>query len=154
VPVPSPISSGLDGPFAYKDRYRALASELDGKSPDEAIEAIISDPERVAEYVQAPWRAELDKVMWAHEHPEGVARAIRGVIEDWPVPDRQLLRRVTAPTILVCVEGDEIHPVELGHILHDLLPNSELLVFSSQDELFSEIPTIVQKVAVFLASAA
>ncbi len=147
------LPAGLDGPFGHKDRYRALAADIDGKTPEEALEAIVSDPARVAEYLQAPWRMELDKVMWAHDHPDGVARAIRGVIADRPVPDREMLRRVTAPTILVCIEGDPIHPAELGRILHDLLPNSELLMFESQDELFAEIPAVVQKVAVFLGAS-
>ncbi|HEX9124502.1 MAG TPA: alpha/beta hydrolase [Actinomycetota bacterium] len=144
------LPAGLDLPFGFKDRYRSLADELDGKTPEEALEAIVSDPQRVAEYLQTPWKMELDKVMWAHEHPEGVARAIRGVIEDWPVPDRDLLRKVTAPTMLICIEGDDIHPAELGYILHDLLPDSELLMFESQETLFAAIPSIVEKVAVFL----
>jgi pimeloyl-ACP methyl ester carboxylesterase len=148
------MPAALDLPFGFKDRYLALAEDLDGRTPEEALEAILSDPERVAEYVQTPWKMELDKVMWAHEHPEGLARAIRGVIEDWPVPDRELLRKVSAPTMLICIDGDDIHPVELGYILHDLLPNSELLVFESQETLFAAIPSIVEKVGVFLAGAA
>lgn len=86
-------------PFGFKDRYMELAGQLDGKTSEEALEANVSDPGRVAQYVQTPWKLEIDKVMWDHRHPEGVARAIREVIEDWPVSDRELLRRVTAPTL-------------------------------------------------------
>jgi len=117
---------------------------------EEALEAIVSDPERVAQYLQTPWKLEIDKVMWEHEHPDGLARAIREVIEDWPVPDRELLRKVTAPTLLICIEGDDIHPAELGRILHDLLPSSELLMFESEIALFQAIPSLVQRVGTFL----
>ena len=144
------LPAALDLPFGFKDRYLELAASLDGKTPEEALAAIVSDPERVAQYVQTPWRLEIDKVMWEHLHPEGVARAIREVIEDWPVPDRELLRNVTAPTLLICIEGDDIHPAELGRILHDLLPSSELLMFESEIALFQAIPRLVQRVGEFL----
>jgi 3-oxoadipate enol-lactonase len=144
------LPAALDLPFGFKDRFLELAASLDGKTPEEALEAIVSDPERLAQYVQSPWKLEIDKVMWEHEHPDGLARAIRQVIEDWPVPDRELLRKVTAPTLLICIEGDDIHPAELGHILHDLLPSSELLMFESEIALFQAIPMLVQRVGEFL----
>jgi len=145
------LPAALDTPFGFKDRYLELAGQLDGKTPEEALEAIVSDPARVAQYVQTPWKLEIDKVMWDHRHPEGVARAIREVIEDWPVSDRELLRRVTATTLLICIEGDDIHPAALGRILDDLLPHSELLMFESEAALFRAIPMLVQRVGAFLA---
>jgi 3-oxoadipate enol-lactonase len=144
------LPAGLDLPFGFKDRFRELAATLDGKSPDEALAAVVSDPERVAQYVQSPWKLEMDRVMWDHQHPQGVARAIREVIEDWPVPDRGLLRRVTAPTLLICIEGDEIHPAELGRILHGLMPHSELILFDDEMALFQAIPTLIERVGTFL----
>jgi pimeloyl-ACP methyl ester carboxylesterase len=75
---------------------------------------------------------------------------VRGVIEDWPVKDRSLLARVTAPVLLICVEGDEIHPAELGRIYRELLPNAELIVLGGQDQLFASIPTLVERVSSFL----
>jgi 3-oxoadipate enol-lactonase len=146
------LPAGLDLPFPFKERYRQMAAELDDKSPEEALDAILSDPQRAAEYVQTPWKLEIDKLMWDHDHPEGVARAIRGVIEDWPVPDRELLRRITVPVLLICIEGDEVHPVELGRVLARLLPNSELLVYGSETELFLAIPELVQRVSAFLSN--
>jgi len=144
------LPAGLDQPFRFKDRFLHTAELLDGKSPEEALEAILSDPERVARYLQEPWRREIDRVMWEHEHPEGVARAIREVIEDWPVPDREALRAVTAPTLLVCIEDDPVHPAELGRILADLLPGAELLMFEDEGALLAAAPVLVQRVAEFL----
>ncbi len=147
------LPAGLDRPFGFKERYRELAAKLEGRSPEEALQAIVSDSERAAEYLRAPWKLAIDQVMWDHDDPDGVARAIREVIEDWPVPDRELLRRVTAPTLLICIEGDEIHPAELGRILVGLLPNAELLTFQSESALFEAIPALVPRVAEFLAKA-
>lgn len=145
------LPAGLDMPFPFKERYLAMARQLDGKTHDEMLEDIVSDPTRVAQYVRTPWKLEVDRLLWDHDHPEGVAKAIRGVIEDWPVPDRELLRRVTAPVLLVCIEGDEIHLVEIGRILHDLMPNSELLVYPSESALFQALPELVERVSSFLA---
>jgi 3-oxoadipate enol-lactonase len=146
------LPAALDLPFAFGDRYEALASTLDGKSPEEAIEAVMADPDRAAGYLRTPWRFDLDRLMWEHEHPDGVARAIRGAISDWPVQDRNDLRRVTAPTMLICVDGDPIHPAELGPILADLLPNAELERFPTITAMFEAIPGLVRRVSTFLVA--
>jgi pimeloyl-ACP methyl ester carboxylesterase len=89
--------------------------------------------------------------MWQHDDPDGLARAIHGVIEDWPIPDRELLRAVVAPTIIVTIEGDEIHPAELGRLFSQLLPNAELIALEDQDELLRRIPELVARVSAFIA---
>ena len=144
------LPAALDLPFPFRERYERMAAELDGKTAEEALEAILAKPEHVAQYVQRPWKLELDRLMWDHDHPEGVARAVRGIIRDWPVPDRERLRKVTRPVLLICVEGDEIHPVELGHVLHELMPASELLEYASEAALFEALPVVVQRVSAFL----
>jgi pimeloyl-ACP methyl ester carboxylesterase len=145
------LPAGLDRPFAVANRYHALAGGLEGKSPEEALQAVLNDPDRVSEYLETPWRLEVDRVLWQHDDPDGLARAIHGVVEDWPIPDRELLREVEIPTLVVCIEGDEIHPAELGRLLTSLLPNAELIELESQDELFARIPELVQRVSAFIA---
>jgi len=53
--------------------------------------------------------------------------------------------------LLLCMEGDEIHPAELGRILADLMPNAELLVYDSDVAMIEAIPFLVQRVSAFLA---
>jgi len=146
------LPAALDLPFAFRDRYEELATMLDGASPEEAVEAVLADPERAARYMQAPWRLDLDRLMWEHDHPDGVARAIRGAISDWPVRDRNDLRRVTAPTMLICVEGDPIHPAELGRILAGLLPNAVLEMLPDVTAMFEALPRLVRMVSEFLSA--
>jgi pimeloyl-ACP methyl ester carboxylesterase len=124
---------------------------LEGKPREEAIEAILSDPDRVVSYLQAPWRREFDETIWREANTEGIARAIREVVEDHPVNDRERLRKVTAPVLLLCIEGDEIHPAELGRILADLMPSAELLVYDNDVAMIEAIPFLVQRVSAFLA---
>lgn len=145
------LPAGLDRPFGFGARYRAIADGLAGKTPQEALETVLADPAGVAEYLRAPWELEVDRVLWEHDDPDGLARAIRGAVADWPVADRELLRRVSGPVLLICIGGDEIHPAELGHILQGLMPEAELLLFEDQDALLASIPEVVGKVSAFLA---
>jgi pimeloyl-ACP methyl ester carboxylesterase len=112
---------------------------------------VLNDPRRLARYVETPWQLEIDKMLWQHDDPDGLARAIHGVVEDWPIPDREMLREVPIPTLVVSIDGDEIHPVELARIVARLLPNAELIEFESQEELFRRIPELVTRVASFIA---
>lgn len=144
------MPAGLDLPFPFRDRYEEMAAELAGKTADEALEAILSHPDRLAEYVRMPWKREIDRLLWEHDHPDGVARAVREVIRDWPVPDRELLRTVTRPVLLICVEGDPIHPAALGTILHELMPASQLATYPSEEAMFAGLPQLVQRVNAFL----
>jgi 3-oxoadipate enol-lactonase len=145
------LPAGLDLPFPLAGRYHALAGNIEGKTPEQALAAVLEDPGRAGMYLETPWRLELDRMLWDHEDVDGLARAIDGVVEDWPIPDRERLRDVRIPTLIVSIEGDEIHPAEVGRILADLMPNSELIVFASQDELFREVPALVSRVSSFIA---
>ena len=144
------LPAGLDRPFVFRDRYEAIAEELQGATPDEAVRTVMADTDLVVDRLQAPWRSEGNPVRWEHDDADGLARAIRGAISDFPVTDRELLRRVERPVLLICIEGDEIHPAELGRILAGLMPNAELIVYPDQDALFAAVPELVPRVASFI----
>jgi len=146
------LPAGLDVEFQYKDRMLRTAALVEGKSRQEAIEALLNDPNRVANYLQMPWLREFDRMLMADLNPVGVPRAIREVIEDWPLRDRHDMARVTVPTLIVCREGDEIHPAEVGRILAGIMPNAELMMFEDGDEMYSAIPQIVARVAAFVTA--
>ena len=145
------LPAGLDLPFQYKDRMLRTAGLVDGRTREEAIEALLSDPQRLANYVQMPWLREFDRDLTADLNPVGIPRAIREVIEDRPVEDREQMRAVQAPTLIICREGDDIHPAEIGRILVGIMPNAELMLFLDGDELYQAIPDILLRVLRFLA---
>ena len=133
---------------SYFDRVVELLETLD---KDEAIEAILEEGGRSAAYERAPWLRDLDLLLWQDMNPEGVARAIREIVRDVALPDRELLRKVSAPTMLICREGDAIHPAELGRVLAELMPNAELILLPGERELYEAIPELVGRVSSFLA---
>lgn len=146
------LPAGLDQPFQYKQRMLHTAGLMDGKSAEEAIEAITSDPARVRGYLDYPWLRDFDRQNLKELNTVGVPRAIREVIEDWPLEDRHQMRKVSAPTLLICREGDEIHPAEVGRILAGIMPNAELLLFRDGEQMYQAIPEIVARVREFILS--
>ena len=89
----------------------AIADLLEAYPKDEAIEDPGDERDR---YERAPWLRELDLLaLGGHEHRRR-RTAIREVTRDVSISDRELLRKVEAPVLLICREGDSIHPAELG----------------------------------------
>jgi pimeloyl-ACP methyl ester carboxylesterase len=144
------LPAGVDRAFEYKDRMLRMASLVEGKSKEEAIESVLSDPERVAGYLEMPWLRDFDRRLLAGLNPVGVPRAIREVIEDWPIEDREDLRRVAAPTLIIAREGDVIHPAVVARILAEMMPNAELMLFEGAEEMYTAIPQIVDRVSRFV----
>jgi 3-oxoadipate enol-lactonase len=145
------MPAALDLGLADHERFDRVADLLETLPVEEAVERIVADSKRVADYAEEPWLRELDLFLWQDLNATGVARSIREITRDVAIGDRELLRRVSAPTLILCQEGDEIHPAELGRILADLLPNAELIVLGSEDELLARLPELVTRVAAFLA---
>ncbi len=142
------LPAALDMPFRNPERFDAIADLLESFPKDEAIARVLEmGRER---YERAPWLRELDLLLWEDMNPAGVARAIREVTRDIPISDRELLRKVRAPVLLICREGDAIHPAELGGLLHGLFPSSELLMQASEEELIASIPMLIDRVRAFL----
>jgi pimeloyl-ACP methyl ester carboxylesterase len=146
--LPAALDGRLpEGSIAEFDRTADLLETL---PLDRAIEQILIQSGRERSYEVAPWLRELDLALWHDLNPVGVARAIRQVVREAAIADRELLRKVSAPVLLICREGDSLHPAELGGVLADLFPNAELIMLGSEAELVAAIPQLVQRVAAFL----
>ena len=145
------LPASLDLPFTNPERFDGIADLLESYPKGEAIDRILEmSRER---YERAPWLRELDLLLWEDMNPVGVARAIREVVRDVSISDRELLRKVESPVLMICREGDSIHPAALGQILHELFPNSELVTLGSEEELIAAIPMLVERVRSFLEGA-
>ena len=146
------LPAGLDGPFQYRDRVLRTAHLIDGRTLEQAVAAILDDPERQLNYEQYPFLRELDRQNLEQLNVVGVPRAIRAIVDDWPLRDREDMRVVTAPTLIIAREGDPIHPAEVGKILADVMPNAELVVFGDGMALYDAIPSLVARVRDFLTA--
>ena len=146
------LPAALDAPIGgLGEGFLRTASLLESLPLDQAIDAILSDPQRLAKYRDAPWLRELDLLLWQDMNPVGVARSLRGIVGDTAIRDRELLRGVEAPALIIGREGDRIHPPEVARVLADLLPNAELILLAGEEELMAAIPMLVGRVGAFLA---
>jgi 3-oxoadipate enol-lactonase len=144
------LPAALDVPLTDHQDFDRTAQLLESLPKDEAIEAILSETGRRETYEQAPWLRDFDLLLWQEMNPVGVARAIREVVRDVAIDDRERLGAVTAPTMIICREGDSIHPAELGRVLVRILANAELIVLPGEEELMAAIPQLVGRVKAFL----
>jgi pimeloyl-ACP methyl ester carboxylesterase len=147
--LPAALDVALsDGTLAGFDR---TAGFLETLPREEAVRRILEDSGRSGDYAERPWLRDVDMLLWQDLQPIGVARSIREVTRDVAIRDRELLRAVTAPALVIAREGDAIHPAELARVLVEVLPNAELIMLGSEDELYAAIPMLVERVAAFLA---
>jgi pimeloyl-ACP methyl ester carboxylesterase len=133
--------------------FLRTASILESMPLDQAIDTLLSEPGRAAKYLEAPWLRELDLLMWKDLNASGVAKALRGIVGDVAIRDRELLRKVDAPVLIIGREGDPIHPAEVSRVLAELFPNAELILLSGEEELVGSIPMLVDRVGSFLTGA-
>jgi pimeloyl-ACP methyl ester carboxylesterase len=148
--LPAALDRALDG---VGEGFRRTAAILESMPLDRAIDTILSEPGRVARYREAPWLRELDVLLWQDMNAAGVAKALRGIVGDVAIRDRELLRKVDAPVLLIGREGDLIHPAEVSRVLADLFPNAELILLTGEEELVASIPMLVDRVGSFLTGA-
>jgi 3-oxoadipate enol-lactonase len=148
------LPAALDVPIVDHSMFDRTADLLETLPKDEAIEAILNDSGRAETYEIQPALRDFDMLLWQDMNPVGVARAVREVVRDVAIDDREKLRDVTVPALVIAREGDATHPAEVGRILADLMPNAELIMLRSEEDLLSSIPMLIQRVAAFLAEGA
>jgi 3-oxoadipate enol-lactonase len=149
------LPAALDVPLgSLPDGLERTASLLETMPLQQAVDTLLSDAGRLRKYREAPWLRDLDLMLWRDMNPVGVAKAIRGMIGDVAVRDRELLREVHAPALIIGREGDTIHPAAIARRLAGLLPNAELIVLASEEDLMASIPALVDRVAAFLTRPA
>jgi 3-oxoadipate enol-lactonase len=143
------LPAALDVPLLDPSTFDRTAEILETLEKEQALERLIGEGAG-----GQPWMRDLAMMFWQDADPAGVARAIREVVRDVAIDDRERLRAVTAPVLVICQERDRIHPVAVGEALAAVLPNAELLVYGSSDELFAAIPELIRRVGSFLSEAA
>lgn len=145
------LPAALDEPLEGHPLSQHTADLLETLPKDEAIRRALEDSGREAAYARAPGLREYDLLLWQDLDPIGVARAIRGIVGEVAVSERERLRAVDAPVLVIAREGDSLHPARVAYELVDLMPNAELVMLASEEDLFASIPVLVERVARFLA---
>jgi len=125
TPAYDPVDSASPETLA---RWDALADGLEQGGVEGFVAAydVATVPEAWRETITTVLRQRLS----AHEHPEAVADAIRGVPRSQPFATLHDLARVEAPTVVVADrdEADPGHPLSVGEAYAELIPGADLVV--------------------------
>lgn len=144
------LPAALDRPIGDRAMFDRTAELLETLPREKAVEAILAESGRAEAYAHQPGLRDLDLLLWQDMNPVGVARAIRQVVGDVAVADRERLRAVAAPALIIAREGDAVHPASVARAIAELLPASELVMLGSEEELMDAIPDLVGRVRAFL----
>jgi pimeloyl-ACP methyl ester carboxylesterase len=108
-------------------RLTALADAIDVNDVDVLTQLLVEDQPpavralpNVAEYMRLRARGLVGTA---------VSRAVRSIPLSVPVPDRKVLKAVTAPVLVVGQEGDPVHLPSVAEEIAAVLPNARLHVF-------------------------
>jgi 3-oxoadipate enol-lactonase len=137
---------------AVKDRLFHLSDLLETKSVQETADITLAEEEAAGAFAQFPASKQFRRDALLRMNREGIPNAIRECIDDPPVTDPDLVRRMQASTLIIAQDNDLLHDADIARELARLLPNSELHVFADQFGLLREIPTLVQRSAALLSS--
>lgn len=145
------LPAALDRPIGGSPLFLRTAELLETMPLDQAIPAILAESGRERNYEENPGLREFDLLLWQDMNPIGVARAIREIVGDVAVPHPERLRAVRAPVLVIAREGDTIHPASVARALVSLFADAELVMLGSEADLMAAIPSLVERVARFLA---
>lgn len=135
---------------AVRMRLLRVADTFERFPLEEATRRILEAEEAEGAFNSLGSAPETRKAALLRMNRDGIPHAIRETIDDPPLRDPGLIRRVTAPALIVGQEGDPVHSAEVAQELAGALPNAELMMFPDPEALVREIPMLVARVGAYL----
>lgn len=113
--------------------YETMAGLLEAGELDALLAGIDDAPVPDPFGADDRWKERSRERLLAADH-DRLALVFRGAaLTDLPTPDD--LRTIATPAVLLAWTGDSGHPVATAEALHDLLPDTQLHVASTADDL-------------------
>ena len=130
-----------------------LADLLDRYPVEKVADILLEEEDRAGRFEEFPAAREFRREVILRMNGDGIPHAIREALDDPPLEeDAALMRRVTAPALVIGQRGDPIHAASVAEELAAALPNSQLVMFDDPNALLRDIPAAVQRVAAFLSA--
>ncbi|MFY9587799.1 MAG: alpha/beta hydrolase [Actinomycetota bacterium] len=149
--IPSRIDKNTE---VSKERYPALAHMLETMPLEDVADAIVNAPESQPLINARPAWRELMRARVLRMNATGVPRALRAfAVGAPPCPDAMVLKRVSAPALILAHEDDPIHPSEVARQLADLLPNAEVRVWPAPLAMLDDFAGFSKTIADFLGGS-
>jgi 3-oxoadipate enol-lactonase len=149
--LPASLDAANQGPpYAFP----ALAHLLETLPLEEVVAQTIDDPGQAPLFERRPYWRELWRERIMHMNSTGVPRALRAYMSgDHPVRDAEVLRAVTAPSLILGHEGDPIHDAGIARRMAELLPNARLHIWPEPLEMYDDLDAFAEEIGEFLGAA-
>jgi pimeloyl-ACP methyl ester carboxylesterase len=147
--IPARIDSAHE---AAKDRYPPLAHLLETLTLEEVADLAMAAPESKPLFETRPQWRHLIRARIMRMNSTGVPRALRASVDGaQPLTNASVLRRVTAPTLILAHQGDPLHPEHVARRLAELLPNAELRMWPEPLAMLDDPLGFAKEVGAFLS---
>lgn len=147
--IPARLDTSTD---AARDRYPVLAQLLETRPLEEVADLALAAPESQPLFETRPQWRHLMKARILRMNATGIPRALRASVDGaQPLVDSSVLRRVTAPTLVLAHEGDPIHPADVARRIASLMPNAELRMWDEPLSMLDDPLAFAREVGAFLS---
>jgi len=137
---------------ASKERYPVLAHLLETYPIDEVADRVVDAPESQPLFAARPAWRELMRARVLRMNTTGVPRALRAFVDGRPpLTDASVLRRVTAPALVLAHENDPIHPSFVARRLGELLPNADVRIWGEPMAMLDDFGAFADTIGAFLS---
>jgi pimeloyl-ACP methyl ester carboxylesterase len=150
--IPSRLDSNTP---ASKDSYPMMANLLESYPLEECADRLLAAPESQPLFNARPAWRDLMRARILRMNATGVPRALRAFATGRPpVPDPTVLKRVTAPTLILAHENDPIHPAAVARRLGEVLPNADVRIWDAPLAMLDDFGAFADTIAGFLTPEA
>jgi 3-oxoadipate enol-lactonase len=135
-------------PVAARERLDALLVAIEAADAAEVANVLAQDIPPSMRNNPAAWsflRQRMETLMG-----DGLAPGLASLPEQVAVTDREALRKVEAPVLVIGSVGDDLHPAAVAENLAALLPNSTLHIYEKPGVLWTQRADLRDRIATFL----
>jgi 3-oxoadipate enol-lactonase len=135
-------------PRAARERLEALLAALDAADAAEVANVLAQDIPPTLRNNPAAWsflRQRMETLMG-----DGLSAGLVSLPEQVAVPDREALRAIKVPVLVIGTTGDDLHPAEVAESLAAILPNATLHLYEKPGVLWTHRSDLRDRIATFL----
>jgi pimeloyl-ACP methyl ester carboxylesterase len=133
---------------AARERFLALLDAVASGDVGAVATQLVAEVPKTFRNAATGWayvRQRLDSLM-----RDGLSEELGALADQVAIDDREALRHVDAPTLIIACQGDELHPVSIAEELAEVLPAATLHVYSRPTILWTERADLRERVSAFL----
>jgi 3-oxoadipate enol-lactonase len=135
-------------PVAARERLDALLQAIDAADAAEVANVLAQDIPSSMRNNPAAWsflRQRMETLMG-----DGLAPGLASLPEQVAVNNREALRGVRVPALVIGSVGDDLHPAAIAEEIADLLPESTLHIYEKPGVLWTQRADVRDRIATFL----